>query len=418
MLSAKSNRHAIRDTRWEKCRLLISSLVAYMICDGISLSFGLLFKELLRHFKRSTATTSLAASFLHCVPLLYSPLAHFVLECLKFTNLEAYSASSKRRPSMYLGALVTTLSLASAFFVDDFWLLTFVFGFVLTFGLAIFYMAAITIIPRGFDRNIGVAVGVTVSGSGIGQALFSFMLSKAIEYYGWQGASLLLGGISAHLFACVAFYPPRIVARINQQQRTTEDFVVVRTKSTNVFGVRPCLFYLSSSLFMTGFNIPYVYLADLISEIDTVGLKVSTVRAYVCMGVCMTIGQLLFVLINKSVFVMSHAASFGFLTSGSSVLMFVIAKRISGDRFSLVLGITQFCQGVGIIIGLPVGGLLHDLSHSYFWTFVFASAVLALSALVMAAWPFAAETPTEIDSIIISATTDTTIDHSPINREG
>ena len=57
---------------------------------------------------------------------------------------------------------------------------------------------AFAIVPYYFEKRLGMAIGFTQAGVGIGLVVFSVLNTYLVVTYGLQGTLLILAGIAAH----------------------------------------------------------------------------------------------------------------------------------------------------------------------------------------------------------------------------
>ena len=70
------------------------------------------------------------------------------------------------------------------------------------------YLPSLAIIPFYFIKRRSFAVGVAVSGAGVGVFLYPPFLIWLEEHYTWRGAMLILSGISLNMVVCGALLKP------------------------------------------------------------------------------------------------------------------------------------------------------------------------------------------------------------------
>ena len=69
-------------------------------------------------------------------------------------------------------------------------------------GYGMAFIAANVIIGLYFTSKRALAVGIAMSGSGVGVLVYSYFAESMLNYYGWRGTVLLLAGIALN---CVIF---------------------------------------------------------------------------------------------------------------------------------------------------------------------------------------------------------------------
>ncbi len=83
-------------------------------------------------------------------------------------------------------------------FSPQFELLYVTLGGVVGFGTGLILVVSLSMIPHYFDKYLGLATALTLSGYGIGLFLFSIINHYLVSCYGLQGSLLILGAISLH----------------------------------------------------------------------------------------------------------------------------------------------------------------------------------------------------------------------------
>jgi MFS family permease len=175
--------------------IVIASFIVNMIADGVTFSFGVLFVELQAEFHESKAYTAGVVSLFHAVPLLSGPIASALTDrygCRKMT---------------ILGSLLATTGFILSSFCYSLELLYVTFGLISGFGLSLCYVSAYVIVAYYFDRRRSFATGISVCGSGVGTFIFAPLTRYlVVEYGGWRGATLILGGLFLNMTVCILYF--------------------------------------------------------------------------------------------------------------------------------------------------------------------------------------------------------------------
>lgn len=186
---------------WLCWLIVLGGFVCYLIADGCSYSFAILYQDLLNEFNETHYYTSWVGALLYGVPQLTSPLA-----CAFVDAWESRVPTTLGTAGLVIAFLLT--STASSMLGV---LLT--LGLVLPFGLQLLYVSAIVKVSRlfasGNGRCLGLALGVLTCGSGVGWCVFPPLLELLSANFGWRGACLIFsavvfnGLVSAALFGLV-----------------------------------------------------------------------------------------------------------------------------------------------------------------------------------------------------------------------
>ena len=140
-----------------KVLIVFGSFIIYFIADGTSLSFGIHIREIKEYFQTSTTLSSVTGSLLQSIPLFLSPVVCILIE--------KYGC----RVIAFCGATIFTASfIITRFFVTDLISLYLTLGFLASCGLAMCYIPAYLILSFHFDKKRATAIGIAVSGSGLG----------------------------------------------------------------------------------------------------------------------------------------------------------------------------------------------------------------------------------------------------------
>uniref|UniRef100_H2XV23 Major facilitator superfamily (MFS) profile domain-containing protein n=2 Tax=Ciona intestinalis TaxID=7719 RepID=H2XV23_CIOIN len=81
-------------------------------------------------------------------------------------------------------------------------------GFVPGFVTGNLSVLSFTVIPRYFVKRRMVALGLSQTGSGLGTLALAPLIQILVDFYGWRGALLLLGGLSLNCAVAAALVRP------------------------------------------------------------------------------------------------------------------------------------------------------------------------------------------------------------------
>ncbi|CAG9811220.1 unnamed protein product [Chironomus riparius] len=162
--------------------IVFASLMVSLIADGISFSFGLIYTELLNYFQEGPTKTAWIGSLFLAVPLMSGPVMSNLVDkygCRKMTMI---------------GGFVGCLGFVLSAFSNSVEMLFLTFGIISGLGLGVIYVTAVVSIAFWFETKRTFAIGIGASGTGIGTFLYAPFTQWLISYYGWRGATLILGG--------------------------------------------------------------------------------------------------------------------------------------------------------------------------------------------------------------------------------
>ena len=168
--------------------IVFGAFLIYVLADGTTFSFGLFVDQLINEYSKSRANTvlsiSVVAALTQSVPLLLSPFVCW------WTAKYGSSAAS------FIGCVFSASGCFLPFVLQlykTFWIPATGYGCLLSVGLAFSYVPAYLILPFYFEDDRGLATGLAVSGSGIGQVTLAIIIKACLIEYGWRGASLITG---------------------------------------------------------------------------------------------------------------------------------------------------------------------------------------------------------------------------------
>jgi len=162
--------------------------------------FGILFPSILHEFGWSRALTSSIFSVHISANSLFILLMGYLID--------RYSP----RFLIGFGALFIGAGLILSSFTREIWHLYLFFGVIVGVGASSTYVPPLTVVTRWFEKKRGLALGITVTGIGIGGFLGSPFLNWLIQAFGWRGALPVLGiltGMIVFVAAMILIGHPR-----------------------------------------------------------------------------------------------------------------------------------------------------------------------------------------------------------------
>ncbi len=325
--------------------------------------------------------------------------------------------------------ILTSISFITNYFLNNFEVLFITYGVGVGFGTGIITVANTAILPHYFHKRLGLATGVSKTGTAVGMFIFAGLNQVLIDQYGLQGAFLILSAISLNAI------PLGLLMRepVSISKRDTErELLIVKDTRSGISVDKPaeCFndIYKNSTPKSTdrwsGFELlkngHYVLLQlanflIIISHfvIPTMlpehivllgGSKQQGANTVVIMGAAnifsrLVLGniktenpKLLMVILAASSMVSGASLLFSILftaywmyvclsiifglTRGIYVITYILLTvKITGhEKSHHAYGITFSVFGLGILIGLPSSGVLADITSSQFqYSIVFMS---------------------------------------------
>ncbi|CAF3355714.1 unnamed protein product [Rotaria socialis] len=109
---------------------------------------------------------------------------------------------------------------------------------------------------------------------------------------------------------------------------------------------------------------------------------------YTCAVIISGTSLVILAFFRYKIVVLVCAFMFGLAISANYALqVLIVIDALSIDNMANAFGILQFCQGVSTLIGIPIQGLLRDVSHTYKLSFLTSGFIIILSGVAMFFWP-------------------------------
>ncbi|XP_052784504.1 monocarboxylate transporter 12-like [Mya arenaria] len=178
---------------WVVCA---ACFLVHLLIDGLFYSFGVIYVELLEYYGSSKGSTALIGSLCPGVLFLIGPVVSILAR--------KYGC----RPVAVTGALVAFASQIASIFAPNMQFLYFSLGVMTGFGYGLIYLPSIVCVVSYFDKRRSLAIGIGVSGTGIGTFIFSPITSLLVQEYAWQGAILIHAGLLLNCVACGLVFVP------------------------------------------------------------------------------------------------------------------------------------------------------------------------------------------------------------------
>lgn len=274
---------------------------------------------------------------------------------------------------------------------------------------SVYYIAIPRIIASQFDQRRGLALGLTMSGTGLGAFVVIPFAQFLIENFGWRAAYLGLG----ILVLCVSVPSAHFLIRpkprlptVPADRAEAQDAGVRRTVLLGInFAVLVTTFLLIG-IGLDGVVIHFVPIlssrhlsaADGAALFSAAGITIFAGR--ILCGLLMdrlpahlvgsvifllsAIGVLLLQLGTTSAALYAAAALFGLgVGAEMDVLGYLVSRLYALKDFARIYGLIYGAFMIGTSVGPPLFGHLYDLSGNYTRTVWLAAALVALAAALM-----------------------------------
>ncbi|GIY28100.1 monocarboxylate transporter 14 [Caerostris extrusa] len=183
--------------------VVFSTFMIHIICDGIMYSFGIFYSPFLESFNTTSGLASLVMSIFIGICACAGPIASALLN--------RYGC----RIVSILGTIISAAGFLLSLVIDRIEVLFVTIGVVARYkylqyngiGFGLMYLPTIVSVALHFKLKRATAMGISMSGSGIGSMIFAPLLEWLISYYGyWKGALLIATGILLNCLVLSFFY--------------------------------------------------------------------------------------------------------------------------------------------------------------------------------------------------------------------
>ncbi|MFC1964231.1 MFS transporter [Chloroflexota bacterium] len=384
------------------------ALVVGSALFGVRFSYGVFFKSIQAEFELTRTVTSAVNST-------------FLLFCAVFSFLGGW-AIDKYGPRLviFLLGLITGISLMLISQAHALWQLFLTYGLLLAIGTAAPVPLLSSVVSQWFDKQRGLALGITTSATGLGIVIIAPLSAYLISSLGWRMAYIILGlviwliviplarllrrdpgeigllpdGVKQEIrsgtVAVKESYQPRLI--LLKAFRARNFWLMLGTWTLTGICMSLIMTHLvpyatdmgistvtASTILslMSGLLIPFELSVGKVS--DLVGRKMPGI-------VCSLFGAVGFVWLawahNLGMFYLFAVLS-GFAMGGVILINLVIATDTFTVRnIGVILGLLNVGWTVGNAIGSALGGIVFDVTGSYPAAFYTAAAAMLLMAIL------------------------------------
>ncbi|WAR22073.1 MOT12-like protein [Mya arenaria] len=391
------------DTGWA-WMVLLATFLGFALLGGSMYSVGIIHNALLERFQSSVALTAWVGA-LHTGILSLGGL-------LSTAVVDRFSC----RTAIVCSGLIYTVGYMATAFVPCIEAAIFTCGI----GGAVGYTAVMVVVGFNFKRRRNLALGIALSGVGVGLCAFAPIMQFAKDFYGFTGLFICCAGMQLNLvtFGMLCF-PSELekhshTLRQKQSQRSAQHSIAIKRKIVPYLKVMlnkgiVCL-CLSMFFYCTG---TYLLFLHLPKYITTKGFSENQAASLMSLsGILTVVGRLLTgAVANIPNFneVIPYAGSMAIVSIATLVypfvsqhylghLMFIAfmgiflgccyvvtttmsLKFVGIDYISTAIGLQFMFGGVGAIIGPVIAGIIVDSGGTYDQSMLVAGICIFISAV-------------------------------------
>lgn len=391
--------------------VLVAAFFMQMAFAGSHFTFGVFLKPLAEEFQWGRGATAFAYTLQWWVS---SPAAIL---------LGWLSDRIGPRKVLLFGGLIFGIGILLSGSIQNLWQFYLYFGFLAGFGRAAARAPLLSAVFQFFNRRKGLAIGITLSGTGIGTFLFPPLARYVISVMDWRAAFFVLGSISSLIILVTAFIirrpkPGEVEAGIGGSDPKAKDSDIggILGSPDQVWTVSQVLRHRVFWIFLvTGLaccishSLPLAHIVAYATDrgiedltaanvLGLVGISAAVGRLFwgatsdrigarktVLCCIALQTAMMFWVAFAESAWAFHlFAISFGLAYGGVLPLYAVVTRELFGmRRFGTVYGMHSFATSIGMGGGAIVGGFLFDYTGSYFLPFM-TSTALGLIAILFA----------------------------------
>lgn len=385
---------------------------------GVLYSFGVFFKIWLAEWSMSRAFLSGVFSLAF---LIYG-IASFVMGSLA----DRYGP----RKTVAVGGLIMGAGCILTAVIQEGWLLYFVWGITVGIGVGTAYAPAAATVSRWFVTQKGLAMGIVVSGLGLGTVAFVPFSGFLINAVGWRTASLALGLIVWAVYWGGAFVirrdpqelglkplgadsVPDGLSRSLRRSKTSEDTLSTAaprslTLAQAIRTTKLWKLFMIHGLWVVGMTIPLVHLVPYATDIGVTTSHAALIQALlgamsvlgrVGLGVltermgpkASLIGMLWFQMFamlwliasNSEWMLWAFAVLFGISYGGLASVFPLLSGELFGlEALGAIFGLILLGATVGGTIGPTLVGVIFDSTKEYWGGFLVGAVSMAIGGIV------------------------------------
>ncbi len=302
--------------------------------------------------------------------------------------------------------------------VSSLWQVYIIWGILMGVAFSCCSVPVISTIPRWFQRKRGIAVGITVTGFGLGGMISPPLAQWLISSYGWQQAYIILGLITFIIIIPLAQFmkhsPQRIGLKPYGENGTIEDkqspasvaeglsfTQAIKTGHFWIFGSILFCFLFSEQVIVVhiaphtvDIGISAIIAASILSIVagtsvigrvsmgfisDRIGLR----RALVACVVVLTLALIWLLFAQEIWMFYVFAVVFGVADGSIVPLQNLIAAELFGlSSLGIILATLMFCGTTGGAVGALLAGSIFDVTGSYSLAFLICVIMGALAIIL------------------------------------
>lgn len=362
------------------------AFTSMFVVFGVAYSFGAFFAPMAAEFDAGRGATSAVFSITAC--------CWFALGALSGPAVDRFGP----RPVLLVGAAALGAGLLLTAQVQQLWVGYLTYGLGVGVAVACGYVPMVAVVGGWFERRRGVALGVAVTGIGVGTLAVAPVAAALIGQLGWRSTFVVFGIAGAALLVVCALLaaPPPTPA----EDTAVPLRLLARTPAFLAL-------YGSTLLVSAALFVPFVFLPSFAQSRGVSSVAAAALVGFI--GMASIVGRLAisaladrlgrvrayqacFVIMATSFAVWLVAPSYAALVVFAVVLgvgyggWIALTPAIIAELFGVaglgrLVGVTYTGAAIGVLAGPPAAGLVVDLTGTQGWAIGLALALACCSLL-------------------------------------
>lgn len=371
-------------------------------------SFGVFFTSIEEQFELTRGATSTFYSIFMILAAFFTILSGWLLD--RFGPKTVFIAMG----------ILTILSLLLTGQATSSWQLYFTYSLLLAAGTGGGFSLILATVSRWFTKRRGLALGIALSGEGIGTLAVAPLADFLITNYNWRIAYSTIGLLAGVIMIGIAIFlrkEPRNIETENSDNVNTNiekignsvlqqySFSLIESMKTRSFWFLGLVYMLFSLSF-------HLVLTHIVPHTTDMGITAANAAMIISIIGCSTIGgrlvlgwasdktsrkmlaiycalfqtaAMLWLAWSNSIWMFyAFAAAFGFTFGGLSNLMATLISDTFGmSNLGTITGAVVMGFNIGAAIGPALGGFIFDATGSYFVSFLTGTGAAIMAVLFL-----------------------------------
>jgi len=322
------------------------------------------------------------------------------------------------RPLVTIGGLLTGVAFLLLSQINALWHVYLIWGILMGIGFGFSVIPIMSTIPKWFTKKRGIAVGIAMSGMGVGGIIAPLITQWLISTYDWRYAYIILGLVTIIIIIPIAQFmkhspqqaglEPYGGYEASEAIRPYNSAIEILSLSQAIKTIRFWLFGLVlASIFLclssitihiiphaTDLGISTITAASILSVTAGIGIigrlgigfisdrvgGLSTLLA--CVGL-VTLAIIWLIFAKEMWMFYIFAVVFGIAQGGFITLLSVVTAELFGlISLGAILGGVVVFATIGDAIGGPIAGAIFDITGSYRLAFLIFAAICAMALIL------------------------------------